>query len=104
MAPEYFRALTVGNCQLPSRWTLGGSFDAMLLFARTEARVMRGIVKGDIAICSPGRKLSQLGEECALQTAQRASPQTRAKQNLFQEIREALKKFFSLLQCHTGSH
>lgn len=68
---EYFRALTVGNCQLPSRGTLGGSFDAIPLFARTEARVIRGIVKGVISICSPGRKFSQLGEECALQTAQR---------------------------------
>jgi hypothetical protein len=35
----------------------------MLLFARTEARVMRGIVKGAISIYSPDGKLSQLGKE-----------------------------------------
>jgi hypothetical protein len=84
MAPEYFRALTVGNCQLPSRGTLGGSFDAMLLFARTEARVMRGIVKGGISICSPDRKLSQARRRNARSRPRRgASPKARAKQNLF---------------------
>lgn len=37
--------LTVGICQLPSRETSGRSAGAVALLARSEARVMRGILK-----------------------------------------------------------
>jgi hypothetical protein len=60
--------------------TLGGSFDAILLFARTEARVMRGIVNGGvISIYSPDGKLST-----ARRVSHRAeaASRTRAKQKL----------------------
>ena len=38
--------LTVGICQLPSGETMGGSDGVMALLARSEARVIRGMVKG----------------------------------------------------------
>jgi hypothetical protein len=49
---EYFSALTVGICQLPSREISGGSVGAMALLARSEARVMRGIVKEFLTVFS----------------------------------------------------
>ena len=54
----------------------------MLLFARTEARVMRGIVKGAISIYSPDGKLSQLGKEMRVAGPRRGASRTRAKQKL----------------------
>jgi hypothetical protein len=54
---------------------------------------MRGIVKGGISIYSPDGKLSQLGEGCALQTAQ--NPR-QAKTISKAKFVRALEKFFSL--------
>jgi hypothetical protein len=96
MAPDYFRALTVGNCQLPSRGTLGGSFDAIPLFARTEARVMRGIVKGGISICSPKPEAFHNSAKNARCTPRRgAKPKPAPSKNLFHRERLLRNSFLS---------
>jgi hypothetical protein len=94
---KYFSTstLTVGICQLPSREIFGGSVGAMALLARSEARVMRGIVKEYVNVFS-WPKACKL-EECALLTRVQTLAKNALNENYsIAKLFEALaKSFFS---------
>ena len=90
---------TVGICQLLSLATLGGSAGAIALLARSEARVMRGMMKQCLkcVVLVESWKVHRLGEECANSTATGASQKrtTQRHYSIAPNIEAHARLFFS---------